>query len=428
MKKVAFSSKWLDDSNGLVKDCSNEFMEQNESTTQKLAKPSISAAGLLARMAKGVVSFLQNLLSPLTRKEGVRTDQEVFRLREVSQTTAIGALYGLLFAGLLLLPFQPHRAIVAAPPAEETVETQAIPLIPILIKIGWGAAGSIVGWAAIRGTEYIIEESKTPNGTVVAVADLVVESESVKSHWWYTGDFFEDTPYVDKGAMAQERNYEYYMVNSVWIYWNEENERYESNGDSRYYHGNIYLPTAINNAYNNGRPGDAETGKQGFFAESGRTADVDVLHAFDSSVDESSKDDLLADQGEWTYTPRAYAYVSDMRHEIINYEEDVHGYSGTGPRWKYTPRSEPIKATATTMSAEEDIYQTVQVLTWNTRLDRVVMYKNKSKVYWDRESRTLLGGSTVDGKWEDGREGKWELPHDFEGKTPVPKQKITDHN
>ena len=72
------------------------------------------------------------------------------------------------------------------------------------------------------------------------------------------------------------------------------------------------------------------------------------------------------------------------------------------------------------MSAEEDAYQTVQVLTYNTRMDRVVMYKNKSKVYWDRESRTLQGGSTVD--------GKWELPHDFEGKTPVPKQKITDHN
>ena len=184
----------------------------------------------------------------------------------------------------------------------------------------------------------------------------------------------------------------------------------------------------MNNAYNNGRPGDAETGKEGFFAEAGVTRDVDVLHAFDSSVDESSKDDLLADQGEWTYTPRAYAYVSDMRYGIIDYEEAGYGFSGVGGGWTYTPRSEPIKATATTMSAEKDVYQTVQVLTWNTRMDRVVMYKNKSKVYWDRESRTLLGGSTVDGKWKDGREGKWELPHDFEGKTPVPKQKITDHN
>ncbi len=103
MKKVAFSSKWLDDSNGLVKDCSNEFMEQNESAMQKLAMPSHSTAGLLARMAKGVVSFLQNLLSPLTRKEVVRRGQ-VSRLRALSQTIAVGTLYGLLFAGLLFAP------------------------------------------------------------------------------------------------------------------------------------------------------------------------------------------------------------------------------------------------------------------------------------------------------------------------------------
>ena len=104
MKKAAFYSKWLDDSNGLVKDSSNEFMEQNETGTLLLAMPSHSAAGLLARMVKGVVSFLQNLLSPQTRKEGVRCGQKAFRLREIFQTTAIGALYGLLFASLLLAP------------------------------------------------------------------------------------------------------------------------------------------------------------------------------------------------------------------------------------------------------------------------------------------------------------------------------------
>ena len=53
-------------------------------------------------MAKGVVCFLQNLLSPLASKESVRCGQEVFRLRALSQTTAIGTLYGLLFTGLLL--------------------------------------------------------------------------------------------------------------------------------------------------------------------------------------------------------------------------------------------------------------------------------------------------------------------------------------
>lgn len=47
----------------------------------------------------------------------------------------------------------------------------------------------------------------------------------------------------------------------------------------------------------------------------------------------------------------------------------------------YTPRSESIKVTASTMSAEVNAYRTAQVLTHNTRLDRVVMHKNKSKVY-----------------------------------------------
>ena len=146
MKKAAFSSKWLDDSNGLVKDCSNEFMEQNESTTQNPAKPSISAAGLLARVGKGVVSFLQNLLSPLTRKEGVRRGQEVFRLREVSQTAGIGTLYGLLFAGLLLAPFQPHQATAADPPSEDNYEAQGKRIRDAVLLLIGGVIDNVLDW------------------------------------------------------------------------------------------------------------------------------------------------------------------------------------------------------------------------------------------------------------------------------------------
>ena len=57
MQKVAFYSKWLDNSNGLVKDCPKNEMEQNETGTQNPAKPSRSTAGLLGRMAKGVVGI-----------------------------------------------------------------------------------------------------------------------------------------------------------------------------------------------------------------------------------------------------------------------------------------------------------------------------------------------------------------------------------
>ena len=103
MKKTLFFRKRLDNPNGLVKDCLKNEMEQNETATQKLAKPSNSTAGLLARVVKGVVSFLQNLLSPLTHKEGVRAEK-VSRLRAFFQTAGIGTIYGLLFAALVLAP------------------------------------------------------------------------------------------------------------------------------------------------------------------------------------------------------------------------------------------------------------------------------------------------------------------------------------
>ncbi len=105
MKKTLFFRKRLDNPNGLVKDSSNNEMEQNETRTQNPAKPSNSTAGLLAHVAEGVVSFVANLFPQSARKEGVRSGQESFRLRALFQTTAIGTLYGLLFAGLLLALF-----------------------------------------------------------------------------------------------------------------------------------------------------------------------------------------------------------------------------------------------------------------------------------------------------------------------------------
>lgn len=71
-----------------------------------------------------------------------------------SQLAGIGVI-----CGLLLLPFQSHRA-TAASPSDDTVETQAIQLLPILIKTGYNALGSAAFWAALKGTEYIIEDAQ----------------------------------------------------------------------------------------------------------------------------------------------------------------------------------------------------------------------------------------------------------------------------
>ena len=49
----------------------------------------------------------------------------VLHLKSIGATAGIGMLYVLLFAGLLLMPFQSHQA-TAAPPAEETVEQQGV--------------------------------------------------------------------------------------------------------------------------------------------------------------------------------------------------------------------------------------------------------------------------------------------------------------
>ena len=70
-------------------------MEQNETGTQNPAKPSNSTAGLLARVVKGVVSFLQNLLSPQTQKEGVRCGQvSAFFQLAAAVVVGIGLLVG----------------------------------------------------------------------------------------------------------------------------------------------------------------------------------------------------------------------------------------------------------------------------------------------------------------------------------------------
>lgn len=127
MQKIAFYSEWLDNPNGSVKDCPKNEMEQNETGTQNPVKPSNLAAGLLVRVVKGVVSFLQNLLSPLTHKEGVRCGQEVSRLGAIFQTAGIGTLYGLFFASLSLAPIYPaYSAVDNAFPclSTETVEIQ----------------------------------------------------------------------------------------------------------------------------------------------------------------------------------------------------------------------------------------------------------------------------------------------------------------
>ncbi len=74
-------------------------MNPNNLEMQKPMKTSHSTAGLLARVAKGVVSFVANIFPQSARKDDVR-------IGKVSQTTAIRTLYDVIFAAPLLLLFK----------------------------------------------------------------------------------------------------------------------------------------------------------------------------------------------------------------------------------------------------------------------------------------------------------------------------------
>ena len=105
---------------------------------------------LLAKNAKGIVSFVQNFLPSRTQKEGVRPVPKAFRLREVFQTAGIGTLYGLLFAPLL--PHLEAQSSGSSNTPQARDEIAAIKIggvwkkIPEWIKnLFGGAAGSAIG-------------------------------------------------------------------------------------------------------------------------------------------------------------------------------------------------------------------------------------------------------------------------------------------
>ena len=372
MKKVAFYSKWLDNPNGSVKNSSNEFMEQNETGTLLLAKPSNSAVGLLARMAKGVVSFLQNLLSPLTQKEGVCAEK-VSRLRALSQTTAIGTFYGLLFAGLLLMPVQSHRATAAAPPSEDNYEDQALPVLGIGAVFVIGFVAGYLATAAWDGTKWSLKQRKLPKGKIVAVTSLVEHSHEGEQDYWYCDDKVGQYP-MDSSMIswvAPNEDLSWYDFHIYRVAWNSEHEAYMSTGEWWDYFGNGYYPDYSPGTA--GIEGDSETGKEGFIISSGYTATIDLMHAFDSVATKSKEFRKLAAEGDPGYDPVAYVDLVDASY--TKHPEENYGV------WTYTPRTTPDKFTQQ-MSATISQCKKIDVTPKNTRLDGWEMDDNKSTLTW----------------------------------------------
>ena len=117
-------------------------------------------------MTKGVVSLVANLFPQSARKEGHRVER-VSRPREISQTATIGTLYGLLFAGLILLPLQPHvNAATAAPQTSNYEGRLSRSLNGPLASI----AGGLVVAAILVGSAYVLTKM---NGTTWAMVIIL---------------------------------------------------------------------------------------------------------------------------------------------------------------------------------------------------------------------------------------------------------------
>ena len=253
-------------------------------------------------------------------------------LKGIAATTGIGTLYGLLFAGLLLMPIQSHRATAAAPPSEDTVEQQGVWFVPIVA----GIIGTALFTAGAFGVRAIWNEMKTPNGTLIAVADIAVESLDGAASLWYAGrgftgerNSFSEWKYDEDDASAEKlkSHYQYWDIWVDYVQWDEAKGYYVATDSQSFYGQENYLPSCINDAYNYGNFGDEDTGNTGFVIQSGYAEMNHLTHVFDSQVNEWDADPDLEDRG-FTYNPQVRANISDMRYDVTR--------NGWGPTNKCT--------------------------------------------------------------------------------------------
>ena len=344
--------------------------------------------GILAKTAKGIVSFVQNLLPSPTPKEGVHSVQKASRLGAIFPTAGVGTVYGLLFAGLLFVPFQAHQATAAAPP--QNFESEYAPAGWQLVIIG-GVVATIIGAAIIRTYDTVKEDLDTPNGKIVAVADLVEHGKEGKRAFWYFGNEIIGPP--EDFTNRYREDFAMYHVFIVRIAWSEKWGRYQTTGESWNYFSNGYYPNYTAGSGPEGQEGDSDTGREGFLITSGNTSKQDIWDAFDSNVTRTGgvSASRLADEGDPGYDPVAYVDLSDM-----NYTRNPDPLNDA-IMWIYTPRTEPTKFTME-MSATVSQYKTIDASPKNTRYDGHEMGFNKSTLTWKK-----VGERVDKGEWRDYR-------------------------
>ena len=236
MRNTTVFSNRLDESNGTV-----ENVLEMKTTAKKT--PWFLR---FAPKAKGLVSFVQNLLSPLTRKEGVRGGQlSAFFQPAAAIVVGIGLLAGSLF--LLAEPVgtgrggnNPPIVNVCAPTVEAIwiTEDQAPQLFTVKVTLssgGWqqfrGPIGSFSYRFKGRGRQYsnsfflsgLFDFSSKGGATLYSETDQRIEGWSLYRTIWFDlprsshGSYysFEINPANFVGQLVHFRGEHYYW----WDHW-----------------------------------------------------------------------------------------------------------------------------------------------------------------------------------------------------------------
>ena len=348
-------------------------------------------------------------------------------LKGIAATAGIGALYGLLFAGLLFATLMPHLEAQSSGTPPRTTSTdhlqhgdqvralwtnnpiwKKLPWKEWLAVFGLGVGSSIVGTAVWNSAtkKWELPPGASSKGKVYARARIGIwKVDGEKTHWYSKSgkwawqrqwgfnhndpddELNTDPDVAFPSSDNQKRDYHYYDYSCQRMMWDADNEIWKADPDGhrhRYGSGGSRFPgpDRINRLSNQGKPGwkypdhpDYDKGKQGFFIWIGDHVKNYLSHEFYSSVYGKKDEDLAAEAKKAKkdkFHPYALVTVSDMT------------YTANG--WKYERRAPSDKHRVTRkLSAVENEAKTLddkEYIPLNTRHEETEYFYNNSIVYW----------------------------------------------
>ena len=357
------------------------------------------------------------------------------KLKGIAAIAGVGTIYGLLFAGLLLMSVQSNQATAASPSSNDTVEAQGKKIREAVLLLIGAVLDNAIDWVW-DGVQWVFHGGDTPPpDKFVMVTEIVQKSQEGTDVHWYSnmkiGEQEVSTDTLNDYFVEKDESYYYFRI---WaIAWDDTSQRYVTTTDEWFYYGNGYFPNYTPDTLTPammGRHGDAETGKSEFYITTGYTVNVDIMSEWSSRFESWKgnyrkllKSNVKGEPDDPGYNPVAYVYLSDMRYTWVTEWTPV-GQGVSAPLFEreekiYTPRTKPVKH-STKMSAITPQKKEIDVNPKNTRLDRQVMKKHKSKMSW--KMVTVVSKKQGDSARfinTDGTFGTTIIPNDLLSKTPI---------